>query len=117
MKARWVSEQPHPEPETIGRAIVASWWPMTYYWVSTIRLDTNSPMFRLAEAIRSNKELKDVQRSAAEAYVTNVYRCTRHGALRGDAVYERDYATLAAAQEGHKQTLKDLASGSLHFNS
>jgi hypothetical protein len=89
---------------------------MTYYWLSTIRLDKNSPTFRLAEAIKSNKELKDVQRSAAEAYVTNVYRCNRGGAIRGDAVYEREYETLADAQEGHRQTLKGLAFGNLQFS-
>jgi hypothetical protein len=90
MRARWVSEQPRPEPETIGRAIIASWWPTTYYWLSTIRLDADSPTLRLAEAIRLNRRYEDVQLSA-EVYVTNVYRCSRIGVIRGNPLFERQY--------------------------
>src|SRR5579872_1263770 len=116
MRARWVSEQPRPEPETIGRAIIASWWPTTYYWLSTIRLDADSPTLRLAEAIRLNRPYEDVQLSA-EVYVTNVYRCSRIGVIRGNPLYERQYGTSMEAQQGHRETLEKLAAGRLTFNS
>ena len=115
MRARWVSEQPRPEPETIGRAIIASWWPMTYYCLSTIRLDADSPTLRLMKAIRLNQRSEDVPLSA-EMFVTNVYRCSRSGAIRGNPVYEREYGSLMEAQQGHRETLKALVAGRLKFN-
>jgi hypothetical protein len=115
MRARWVSEQPQPEPGTVGRAIIASYWPMTYYWLSTIRLDANSPTLRLAEAIRLNRNYGDVQ-PTADMYVTNVYRCSRMGAIRGRPLYEREYESLVEAQNGHREMLEELASGNLKFN-
>jgi hypothetical protein len=114
MRARWVSEQPRPEPETIGIAIIASWWPMTYYWLSTIRLDADSSTLRLAEAIRLNRRYEDVQLSA-EMYVTNVYRCSRIGVIRGNPLYERQYVSLVEAQQGHRETLEGFVAGRLKF--
>ena|SRR5882757_3364962 len=114
MRARWVSEQPQPDPATVGRAIVASWWPMTYYWLSTIRLDANT--LRLAEAIRLNLDYGDVQPSTPETYVTSVYRCSRIGAIRGTPLYEREHEGLVEAQQGHREALGKLACGNLKFN-
>lgn len=116
MRARWVSEQPRPEPETIGRAIIASWWPMTCDWLSTIRLDADNPTLRLMEAVRMNRPYEDVQ-VAADMYVTNVYRCNRNGAIRGKPLYERQYESLVGAQQGHRETLEALDTGRLNFNS
>jgi hypothetical protein len=116
MRARWVSEQSLPEPETIGRAIIASWWPLTYYWVSTIRLDADSPTLRLVEAIRSNRRYEDVE-LYPEMYVTDVYRCNRVGTIRGRPLHGRQYGSLLEAQQGHRETLKALVAGRLKFNS
>jgi hypothetical protein len=113
MRARWVSEQPRPEPETIGRAIIASWWPMTYHWLSTIRLDADSPTL-LVEAIRLNRRYEDVQ-LPTEMYVTNVYRCNRIGVIRGNPLYERQYENLVEAQQGHRETFEALVAGRLKF--
>lgn len=116
MRARWVSEQPQLEPETIGRALIASWWPMTYYWLSTIRLDADSPTLRLAEAMRLNRRYEEVQVSV-EMYVTDICRCSRNGAIRGRPLHERQYESLVEAQQGHRDTLEALVAGRLKFNS
>lgn len=88
---------------------------MTYYWISTIQLDANSRTLRLAEAIQLNCRYEDVQ-LFAEMYVTDVYRCSRIGVIRGDSLYEQQYGSLVEAQQGHRDTLKALAAGRLKFN-
>jgi hypothetical protein len=87
---------------------------MTYYWLSTIRLDADSPTLRLAESIRLNQRYEDVQ-LPTEMYVTNVYRCTRIGNICGNPLYERQYENLVEAQQGHRETLEALAAGRLKF--
>jgi hypothetical protein len=87
---------------------------MMYYWLSTIRLDADSPTLRLAEAVRLNRRYEDVQLSA-EMYVTNVYRCSRVGVIRGNPLYERQYENLVVAQQGHRETLEALVAGRLKF--
>jgi len=49
--------------------------------------------------------------------VTNVYRCSRIGVIRGNPLYERQYGTSMEAQQGHRETLEKLAAGRLTFNS
>ena len=88
---------------------------MTYYWLSTIRLDADSPTLRLIEAIRLNRRYEDVQ-LAAEMYVTDIYHCNRIGVIRGEPLYGREYGSLVEAQHGHHETLEALAAGRLKFN-
>ena len=110
MRARWVSEQPQVQLPTVGRAIVASWCPRTYYWLSTVQLDSQSPVSRLTEAIRSDKPYEDVK-AAPDSYVTSVYRCNHVGAIHGDPLYERTYLTFPKAQDGHREALQQMREG------
>jgi hypothetical protein len=88
---------------------------MTYYWLSTIRLDADSRTLRLVEAIRSNRRYEDVE-PLVEMYVTDVYRCNRAGMIRGQPLHGRQYGSLLEAQQGHRETLKALVAGRLKFN-
>jgi len=86
---------------------------MTYYWLSTIQLDADSPVRRLTEAIRLNRHRESA--SVPEMYVTNVYRCDRIGVVRGNPLYECTYETLAEAQHGHRETLEKMREGRLKY--
>jgi hypothetical protein len=86
---------------------------MTYYWLSTIRLDADSRTLRLAESIRLNQRYEDVQ-LPTEMYVTNVYRCNRIGVIRGNPLYERQYENLVEAQQD-REALEALAAGRRKF--
>ncbi len=93
MRVRWVSPRPSPELPIVGQAIVATWWPGRYYFVSTIQLDLSAPIRRLTEI--TSKSVR------TDAFVTNVYRCDKHGWC-GDKpfLFERTYETLREAEAG-----------------
>ena len=87
---------------------------MTYYWLSTIRLDADCPTLRLIEAIRLNRRYEDVH-LVAEMYVTDIYRCNRIGVIRGKPLYGREYESFIEAQRGHRETLEALVAGRLRL--
>jgi hypothetical protein len=106
MRARWVSPRPKPELPIVGQAIVATWWPGRYHFVSTIQLDPTDPLRRLTEKISGHQQ--------TEAFVTNVYRCNKDGWWGDNSpLYERTYETLEEAKGGHEQALRLVSQGNL----
>jgi hypothetical protein len=115
MRARWVSEEANPELPAIGTAIVASWWPKRYYWVSTIQLDSASPLRRLTEAIKTRETYEQVK--LPDGYLTSVYRCkTSLGIIFGEPLYQREYPTISEARNGHYETVRRMAKGRLRLS-
>ena len=115
MRARWVLETPNPETPSVGSAVVASWWPGRYYWISTIQLDPTSPLRRMTEALNTRRPYDQVK--VPDAYLTSVYRCkTNLGGIYGDPLYQCEYATFSEAKEGHKKALLSLTNGSLKLS-
>jgi hypothetical protein len=114
MRARWVLHNPSPEIPIIGQARVATWWPGRYYFVSTIQLDSSSPLHRLTESIRQGVPYAEAS-LGPNTYVTQVFKCTKDGIVRSfkEPLYEREYSDLSAARAGHKRTVDLLEQGRL----
>jgi hypothetical protein len=116
MKARWVLHNPQPEMPVIGQAIVASWWPGRFHVVSTTKSDGTSALARLTATITTGQPFEEVTRGA-EMLVTQIFRCDRHGVVRGGdfdkPLYSNSYSTLEDAQSGHKTAVELFAAGKL----
>jgi hypothetical protein len=114
MRARWVLHSPSPEIPIVGQARVATWWPGRYYFVSTIQLDSSSPLHRLSESIKQGVPY-DEATLGPDRYVTQVFRCTRDGIVKSFAepLYQLEYADELAARAGHKHTVDLLEQGRL----
>jgi CheY-like chemotaxis protein len=110
MRARWISQDLHPKLPIVGQAIVASWWPGRYYFVSTGRGDPTDALGRLTEAINSNKRFQDVT-AAPTTFATFVSRCNKFGQIYGNLLFTQEYKTLADAVKGHKEVLRQLERG------
>jgi hypothetical protein len=114
MRARWTDRWENANANIVGQAVVASWWPGRYYFVSTIQADSNSPLRRVTESIASGKPFEDVL-SAPEACVTTICRCSKVGFVRDSQwdrpLFQREYSTLTEAQKGHGLTLVLLEHG------
>jgi hypothetical protein len=116
MRTRWTDrwENANANANIIGQAVVASWWPGLYHFVSTIHADSTSALRRLTESIATGKPYEEVL-SAPEAYVTNIYRCSKVGFVRGSQwdrpLFQREYNNLSEAQKGHDLALVLLEHG------
>jgi hypothetical protein len=101
MRARWVSPRPAPELPIVGQAIVATWLPGRYYFVSTIQLDLTDPIRRF-----DRKNLG----AAANRGFPYERLSVQQGWMWADnsPLYERRYETLEEAEAGHVQTLSLL---------
>ena len=112
MRARWVSNYPEPKLPMVGQAIVAGWWPWSYYWVSTIAMDWDSPLGKLTRSLETGNYY---QESLPEQYLTQVFRCDRSGSVKNMRIiyYEREYSSLNDAKLGHESTIAQLAEGKL----
>lgn len=97
MRARWVLHNPSPEPDAIGQAVVASWWPGRFHLVSTVTV---------------NNVLRKT-----ESFVTQIFQCDSYGVVRGldfsKPLFEKAYATRKEAELGHKLTVELFAAGKL----
>ena len=112
MRRRWVCRPPEPELPVIGQAIIASWWPWIYYWVSTVEIDQTEPLGRLWRSFETGVYSED---PVPEQFVTQVFRCNRSGWVKDmrTVYYQREYSTLEEAQSGHEEVLSGLTEGSL----
>jgi len=112
MRARWVLNDPSPELPMVGWAIVASWWPTIYHAVSTIQLDSASPLGRLTRSLTTGKYSSD---PLLDRFVTEVFRSNRDGLIKSfdHPLYEKEYADLLNAKLGHKEVVDLLEQGKL----
>lgn len=111
MRARWVL--PYPVRDAIiGQALVATWWPWKYYFISTIELDHTSPLQRLTNSITQGVPYGEAV-AGQTTYLTNVFRCDKHGFVRDieDRLYERAYADISEARKGHDEAVDLLQLG------
>jgi len=92
MRRRWVSHNPSPEDPAVGQAIVAGWWPTTYYLVSTLKVGRDS-------------------------WVTQVQSCNSDGwpGSFETLLYLREYQNLAEARLGHTETVSAVFQGKLRL--
>jgi len=111
-RARWVLPFPKSDASIIGQAIIASWWPWTYYYVSTVELDRQSPLRRLTRSLTTGVYSDE---PLPEGYVTQVFRCNKEGVVknRKEVYYEQEYHTHAEAEAGHESTVNGVAGGTL----
>ena len=114
MRARWVCPNPSPELPIVGQAIVAYWWPGKYYIVSTIQLDSSSPLSRLTRSLETGVAYEEVT-PGPDVYVTQVFKCDKNGWTKSidNLLYEREYPDLTQAISGHNDTVNLLEQGQL----
>jgi hypothetical protein len=117
MRARWVLRNPSSKLPGVGTAIVASWWPGTCYLVSTIQLDSSSPLARLTQTLKSGERYEDV-RPGPDVFATQVFKCDSNGWVKSfdTPLYEREYVALAEATAGHDEAVNLLAQGQLKLS-
>jgi hypothetical protein len=106
MRARWVKEVPILRSGSIGHTIVASWWPWKFYLVMTMDLRSDAALFAAANAVA-----RSVGEPERPNCVTGVFRCDALGGSKGEALYEREYATQGEAERGHREIVGLLAAG------
>lgn len=118
MRARWVHHYPSPKSPVLGQALVASFLPGKYYLVSTIQLDSSSPLSRLTRSIDKGIAYQDVA-PEPDGFVTGVFRCDKMGWAKSldNPLYEREYSDLSQAECGHREIVELLAKGQLKLAS
>jgi hypothetical protein len=107
MKARWVSHRPSPQLPIVGQTIIAKWWFGRYYIVSTIELDSSSPLQKLTKSLIQSFPYE--QAIPEEKFITNVYKCDINGTPKSDFIYVREYSTLLEAQNGHDEAVRQFS--------
>lgn len=116
MKARWVQHNPfdnHDNPGIVGQAVVASYWPGRYYLVSTIELDSGSPLSRLTKSIETGVHLGDVI-PGPNTFLTGIYRCDKFGFTRSyEPLFANEWAERSDAKAGHDLIVSLFANGKL----
>jgi len=117
MRARWVSHNPSQESEIIGQAHIASFWPGLFYFVSTIKLDSSSPLSKLTRSIKLGIAYNDVPLGPDE-FITQVFRCNKGMIVKSidDPLFEKEYSTLSEARIGHTETVDLLSKGKLKLS-
>jgi hypothetical protein len=97
-------------------AIVATWWPGRYYKVSTVQLDSSSPIAQLAQSMEQKVPFEKVV-PGPDKYITQVFRCTADGIVRSffEPLFERQYSCISSARAGHKETVDLLERGRLQL--
>ena len=114
MCARWVQNlHESPELPIVQQTLISSWLPWKYYYVSTVQLDTSSPLAKLTRSLQKKIGYKEVPFEII-GYVTQVFRCDKNRTIRSfdKPLFEREYSELPKAIEGHKDTVKKFAKGS-----
>ena len=116
LHARWSSSLPSPQLPVVAQTVVASWVPGRYYFVSTIQLDTSSPLAKLTRTLQTGEKFGDVP-DEVTGYITQVVRCNKHMVVKSFAhpLFEREYSTLSDAQAGHQTVVAQLESGRLRL--
>jgi hypothetical protein len=114
MKARWILRYPSLELPIVGQAIVARWWPGRYYFVSTIQIDSSSPLSQLTQSIQQGVSYGKAV-PTPDKYVTQVFKCDKDGFVRSsqNSLYEREYSEVQVAHTGHETILRLLEQGNL----
>ena len=111
MRARWVLNNPSPEP-WVGYSIVAGWWPTTYLLVCTLLLDSASSDGSLAVLRRQLGDLfpNKGDEPVRDYYETRVFKCDSQGYRKSPdyVLFKRQYADLEQARIGHKETVDRL---------
>ena len=117
MRARWVSHNPSPNSEIIGQTQIASFWPGRFYFVSTIQLDSSSPISKLSRSIELGIAYNDAPPGPDE-FITQVFRCNKDMMVRSfdDPLFEKVYSTLSEARIGHSDTVDLLSKGKLKLS-
>jgi len=117
MKARWFLNYPPDELPIVAQAIVASWVPSKYYFVSTIQLDSSSPLQRLTQSITQGVKYEEAT-LGPDGYLTQVFKCNKVGVVRSVAnpLYECKYTTVSEAIAGHRRTVDLLEQGRLKLS-
>jgi hypothetical protein len=117
MRARWVSPRPRPELPIVGQALVASFWPGRFYFVSTMQLDPSSPSSKLARSLELGIAYNNVPPGPDE-YITQIFRCNKHMIIKSfdDPLFERRYSTLPQALIGHNEAVDLLSKGKLKLS-
>jgi hypothetical protein len=114
MHARWVLNFPTPELPGIGRAIIASWWPGRYYVVSTVQLDSFSPIAVLTRSLQQKVPFGKAS-PGPDKFITQVFKSDKDGMVASfdNPLYEQEYLDILAAQTGHKLVVSSLQQGRL----
>ena len=118
MCARWAQNHwESPELPIVQQTLIANWLPWIYYFVSTIQLDTTSPLAKLSRSLEKNTNYKDVPLEII-GYVTQVFRCDKNGIPTSfdKTLFERESSDLSKAIETHKEAVKKFARGCAIYN-
>jgi len=117
MRARWVSQRPSPVIPIVGQAIVASFFPGRFYFVSTIQLDSSSPLSKLTRSIELKVPYNDVP-PVPDDFVTQVFRCNKDGWVKSfdHPLFEKIYSDLSQARNGHNEAVELLSQGKLKLS-
>lgn len=113
MRARWVSEI-NAGKGTIGRTMVASFWPGKYYLVDTIHQKGDDPfrdLERLTRSLQTGAGFEEV--TLADCFDTLVWRCSRDMIFTSEVLYEQKYPNEEEAELGHQEVVRKLAQGRL----
>jgi hypothetical protein len=107
--ARWISNNPSPQPPVLAQTRIAGWWPTTYYFVTTLEhrgATGEDPLQVLTRSLPGAK--------AKDCFVTLVYKVKRDTFPHYDDPYHmREYSDKDAATVGHEETVRLLAAGNL----
>lgn len=113
MRARWAQNHyESPKLPIVQQTLIASWFPWKYYFVSTIQLDTSSPLSKLTRSIEKKISYKDVPVEII-GYVTQIFRCDNNGVVTSfdKPIFEREYSDLSKAIDGHNDAVKKFTKG------
>lgn len=106
--ARWIQDMNPNDPDVVGDAIIAGWWPFTFHRVMTWKV-------KAASATNGVLALQRQMFGAdQDCFVTTVQKTDRNGfAKSDDPEFETKYSDRSAAREGHAQIVSAVARGSL----
>jgi hypothetical protein len=114
MRARWVSQRPSPKLPIIGQTHIASFWPGKYYFVSTIKLDQDSPLSKLTRSLELNVAFNDVPLGPDE-FITQVFSCNKYMIPKSfdNPLFEIKHPTLSQAQIWHDFAVEIISAGKI----
>jgi hypothetical protein len=106
---RWIVENDYGHPLSIGDTTIAKYWPGLYLNVRTWRVDRKDIAARAVLALETGSDFKDAERSMPDQFITQVFKCDKHGLTAGfresRPLFEREYATLEESKAGHKEAV------------
>jgi hypothetical protein len=114
--ARWIDnyEVKGRDPECVGHAVIAGWWPTTYYTVLTLEENLASARDGILALTRHIYELDaGKEEFVRDSYVTVVMKCDRYGMSppQSDPIAEVEYADRSKAADGHQRIVQAVAEG------